>query len=113
MSPDVLISTVRELVEQLARKDYEGLIARCATSRLTSDDLRNVVQEYGRTPISPPPNAYQNLDAIEVDGTAVPTWSVRAPLWTKEEGRSDLELQMTIVLRDGSPSVELDDLLVP
>jgi hypothetical protein len=71
-----------------------------------------VVRDYGRKLVSPPADAYNNLDAVQVKGAAVPTWSVRAPLWTEEQGRSDLTLELTIAVRLGAPSVELDELRV-
>jgi hypothetical protein len=40
-------------------------------------------------------------------------WSVNLPLWTKEEGRSDLTLQMHFTESDGALyAVEIDDLHV-
>lgn len=112
MSLDVVRSTAREMVDQLARGDYESLVEQSVKSRLTSDDLRTVIRDYGRKLVSPPGDAYKKLDAVQVKGAAVPTWSVRAPLWTEEEGRSDLTLELTIAVGPGAPSVELDDLLV-
>jgi hypothetical protein len=79
---------------------------------LTSDDLRTVIRDYGRKLVSPPANAYEDLDAVQVKGAGVPTWLVRAPLWTEEEGRSDLTLELTIAVGPVAPSVELDDLHV-
>jgi len=112
MSLDVVRSTAREMVNQLARGDYESLVGQSVKSRLTSDDLRAVIRDYGRKLVSPPSDAYKNLDAVQVKGAAVPTWSVRAPLWTEEEGRSDLTLELTIAVSPGAPTVELDDLHV-
>ena len=97
----------------LTCEDYELAVEYCTISRLSSDDLRNVIREYGRNLAPPPQDAYDNLDTVQVEGAAVPTWSVRVPLWTKEEGRSDLTLELTIALGPGVPSVELEDLLVP
>ena len=112
MSFDVLQSTAREMVDLLAHGDYELLVQRCAKSRLTSNDLRSVLRDYGRQLVSPPSDAYQDLDAVQVEGAAVPTWSLRAPLWTEDEGRSDMTLELTVALGPGKPTVELDDLLV-
>jgi hypothetical protein len=100
------------MVDHLVREDYESAVRRCVKSRLTSDDLRTVIHDYGRKLISPPADAYNSLDAVQVKGAAVPTWSVRVPLWTREEGRSDLTLELTIAVGPGAPSVELDDLQV-
>jgi hypothetical protein len=112
MSLDALQSIVREMVDQLAHGDYESVVQRCAKSRLTSNDLRTVIRHYGRMLVSPPNDAYQNLDAVTVRAAEVPTWSVRAPLWTEEEGRSDLTLELTVALGPDKPNVELDDLHV-
>ena len=112
MSLDVMIATAREMADQLACGDYDLLVERCVKSRLTSDDLRTVIREYGRKIVSPPADAYKDLDVVQVKGTVVPTWSVRAPLWTEEEGRSDLTLELTIAVGAGAPRVELDDLHV-
>jgi len=80
MSLGVLKLTARELADLLSRGDYESTVKRCAKSRLTSDDLRAVIRRYGRKLVSPPTDAYNNLDAVQVKGAAAPTWSVRAPL---------------------------------
>ncbi len=107
-----MIQATMEVVDQLARGDYESLVGQSVKSRLTSDDLRTAIRDYGRKLVSPPADAYNNLDAVRVKGAAVPTWSVRAPLWTEEEGRSDLTLELTIAVASDAPSVELDDLHV-
>ena len=113
MSFDALRSTARRLVDLLTHEDYVLAVEYCAKSRLSSDDLRNVIREYGRKLAPPPLDAYNNLDAVQVKSAVVPTWSVRVPLWTKEEGRSDLTLELTIALDSGVQKVELDDLHVP
>jgi hypothetical protein len=112
MSLDAMRSIVREMVDRLAREDYESLIQHCSKSRLTSDDLRSVVHDYGRKLVSPPSDAYKDLDSVEVNSATVPKWSIRAPVWTREEGQSDLTLELTITLGPGEPSVELDDVHV-
>jgi hypothetical protein len=52
------------------------------------------------------------LDIVRIAGSVPPAWSVRANLWTKEEGRSDLTLELTIRQVENSYEVELDDLHV-
>lgn len=112
MSLDVVQLIAHEMVDQLAHGDYELVVQRCARSRLTSNDLRMAIHHYGRKLVSPPKDAYQHLDVVQVKGATVPTWSVRVPLWTEEEGRSDLTLELTVALGPNKPSVELDDLHV-
>lgn len=103
---------VRDAVEQLVHGEYESLVQESTKSRLSADDLRAVITAYGRTPVSPPSDAYEELDLVQITRAAVPTWSVRAPLWTMEEGRSDLTLELVIALGPGRSSMELDDLHV-
>lgn len=112
MSLDLLKFIVRELMDLFVREDYEGIVKRCVRSRLTSDDLRTVILSYGRRVVSPPVDAYNGLDAVQVVSATVPTWSVHAPLWTAEEGRSDLTLELTVALESGGALIELDDLQV-
>jgi hypothetical protein len=54
MSLDVLKSTAREIVDHLAREDYDSAVRLCVKSRLTSDDLRTVIRDYGQKLVSPP-----------------------------------------------------------
>jgi hypothetical protein len=108
---DGLKAIVRRLASQIAEGRYDFVVREVASSRLTSEDLRQVVRDYGRTLIVPPSEAYGHLDIVRVRDT-VPTWSIRVPLWTAEEGRSDLTLELTISFADEIPVVELDDLHV-
>lgn len=110
MATAELESIVRRIATRLASGDFDGTVAECSASRLMAGDLRKVIQEYGRTFVQPPTNAY--VDAVAVRGTALPTWSVRAPMWSKEEGRSDLTLELTIAQDGQRWNVGLDDLHV-
>lgn len=112
MSTQSLESVVRTLVNRLALGDYEDVLNYCSTSRLTADDLRQVIEDYGRAFIKPPPSAYTNLDAVAVRNAQQPTWSVQAPLWSKEEGRSDLTLEVTVTQDGDRWDVHLEDLHV-
>ena len=112
VSQDVIRSKVWEVVDQLSRGDYESAIRQCAKSRLTEADLRRVIHDHGRTLVIPPPTAYENLDAVRVKDATEATFSVRAPLWTAEGGRSNLTLELTVVLESTSPKIVLDDLHV-
>jgi len=102
-----------DILDRLASQDYDGVIRRCARSRLSARDLATCIGEYGRRVTGPPAGAFDRLDAVAVKAAPLPTWFVRAPLWTAEEGRSDLELQLTATLRAGAVELELDDLRVP
>lgn len=112
MSMRLIQGRVRALVEHLAHGEYREVLTSCSSARLTAEELRRVVREYGRTVAIPPPDAYENLDAIQIPAASRQAWSVRAPLWTLEEGRSDLTLELTFIVDADQLSVELDDLHV-
>ncbi len=108
----LLESAVLAVVDRLTRGEYSDLVKYCESSRLTADELKTVVMDYGRTLAFPPPNAYGKLDAVKIDDTPRQAWSVRAPIWTLEEGRSDLTIELTVILHGDRTSIELDDLHV-
>lgn len=105
-------SVVREVVDHLARGEYHEAVESCDASRLTAEEVKQVVLDYGRTLAAPPADAYKELDVVQIIDPSRQAWSVRVPLWTQEEGRSDLTLELTVVLSGDKPSIELDDLHV-
>ena len=109
---EILRRAVRAIVELLAENDYQATVEACAKSRLSPDDIRGVIEEYGHHLIRPPEDAYADLDAIRVTQASEPTWSVRAPVYTANEGRSDLTLELTIIQSSGEIRIEMDDLHV-
>ena len=102
-----------DLAGMLARGEYDALVTTCTVSRLPVEALDMVVAEYGHRVVEPPSDAYASLDAVRIAGAGPPTYSIRVPLWTVEEGRSDLELSATVALLADGYRVELDDLRVP
>lgn len=104
-------SIVIDLLVLLADGDYKSIMERCGYSLLDSDDLQTAVAEYGRTVIAPPAD-YQFLRACELRARAIPTWHVDADLWTEEEGRSDLTLEMTIEFEASGPVIGINNLHV-
>jgi hypothetical protein len=108
-------SAVREVIALLARRQYSALEKLSGGVRLSAAHLRTTVREYGRTIVVPPPDATPPLDVVEIlPGRATRrSWSVEVDLWTAEEGRSDLTLEMTV--REGKDDgymIELDNLHV-
>ena len=110
---DIVKPSLLEFMNLLVHEQYDAAIGHCGHSRLTSRDVRFVIEQYGRHLILPPPELWHTLDAVQVRGATSPTWSVRVPCWTIEEGRSDLEFEMTILISSGIATIELDDLRVP
>jgi hypothetical protein len=112
MSFDVVRSIIRRIIDLISDGRYDLVLRACSRSRLTEIDIEGVVVGHGRTFIHAPADFDKYLDAVLIEGRSVPTWSVRVPLWTREEGRSDLTLELTIAENPDEPNVELDDLKV-
>lgn len=109
---DEIEAAFRPVVELLVRGDYDAVLRRCPESPLTAAHLREAIEEYGRTLIIPPDGAYDGLESVRVTVEELPTWAVMVPLWTKEEGRSDLTLELTMVFGNGEPEITIDNLHV-
>lgn len=106
---------LRSIMGLLAAKDYEGLFAKYPKSLGAADGLREAVDEYGRTIVLPPFEAGYSrvINSFPVHGAGeIPTWKVDAPVWTAEEGRSDLTLKLEVVFGPEEPEVVVRDLRV-
>jgi hypothetical protein len=113
MSETRIQKTVEGLMLLLAKADYAEIESMTSGIRMSRLDIADAIVEYGRTLVVPPTEAYEQLDSIEVANAPSPTWSVTMPLWTVEEGRSDLTIELTLVEQsDGTFRVELDNLHV-
>jgi hypothetical protein len=105
---------VRSVIWQLVSKDYEGLVKRCPCSPMTADEIRSAIQQYGRTFIMPPTSGYERLlHTYQIENTEYPAWHIEAPLWTEQEGRSDLEISLRIELKDETPQITIRSVHVP
>lgn len=104
---------IQIVVDLLIRGEYGTIEALTRGRRLSSDALEQAVRAYGRSLVDPPPNWLQKLDVVGVDSASSPTYSVVVPLWTKEEGLSDLSLELTMVeFAPGLFETIVDDLRV-
>jgi hypothetical protein len=109
MIPKGIETRLHEIVAAISRGDYEEALSKTSTSRCSADDLRATIAKYGRTPVAPP---FAQLDVLEHQ-TGMSGFSIRVPLWTLEEGRSDLELWITARIVGEVALIDLDDLCVP
>jgi hypothetical protein len=104
--------SVRAVIELLVARRYAELEALTKGVRLSQQQIAKAIADYGRELVVPPENAYGLLDATEVRLAQPPRWSVTMPLWTREEGRSDLSLELTLVAERKAFGIELDDIHV-
>ena len=113
---DRLFRAVRRVLDLLVAQDYLQLVRLAGGDRFSEkhvNDLDRVVREYGRTLVTPPDDAVRHMNVIQVELPGPSRWAADMPLWTEEEGMSDLEVRLTLIERDGGIAIQLDDLLVP
>ena len=103
---------VGEVLRMLANKAYQEVADLTGGDRLSADEISRAIADYGRELVLPPEQAYESIDAIIIEGSNPPSWSVHMPLWTNEEGRSDLTLEMTITGMGKDVRIEIDDIHV-
>lgn len=104
---------VRKVVALLAAKNYRELEILSAGIRLTADQIEYAVRDYGRTIIPLPSDGVMLIDYVAIQGAHPPAWSVFVPLFTQEEGRSDLSVDLTLKKSElGSLAIELNDVRV-
>lgn len=103
---------VGELIALLVNRRYEEAERMTSSVRLTANDIKAAITEYGRRLVEPPVEAWKLMNAVPVRNSSPQRWSVIMPLWTAEEGRSDLSLECTAIENGESVVLELDDIHV-
>ena len=107
------VQAVRTTVGLLVDVHYDILERVTRRRRLTAGMMRGAIEQYGRTLVRPPDAAYHDLDGLAVEHRGKRAFAVEFPLWTEEEGQSDLELDLLIVeVLDGVYVPVLNDIRV-
>ena len=103
--------TLLKIISLLVNCDYDAIAKLTKGVRLQAMHIKDAVEEYEKTLILPPDTAYDNLDIIEIENSVPRKWSIRFDLWTKEEGRSDLSIELTLIdSEEDLMIVELDNI---
>ena len=109
----VLREVVAEVAEMLIEHRYDDLEKRTRGVRLSAEMIAEAISEYGKRLVPLPSEALENLDVVSVDSEQPKTWSVRVDLWTEEEGRSYLTMELTVKENPSEDTIiELDNLHV-
>lgn len=113
-APRSVLIALGALVSDLAAGRYDEIARDGRAGRIAPTDMRRVIVDYGRTPISPPTleAVAESLHAFALDHEQN-AWAIDAPLWTREEGRSDLEVFVRARLTPSGVHIEMEDLRVP
>ena len=100
------------VIRLLAEEKYSDL-SLLASKRLTADELRTAANEYPYKIVYPTVPLESLTDTVKVTNSDPKRWSVVIDLWTEEEGRSDLSLELELSESDGEYyGVEIDGLHV-
>lgn len=86
---------VQVVVDLLVRGEFALLEAMTRGRRLSAAQMATAIKNYGRTLVYPPENSWELLDIVPITNSDPASYSVRMPLFTKEEGRSDLIVSLT------------------
>ena len=103
---------VYEIMTLLAQGRYDDLESETHGIRLTKEQMANAISSYGRRLALPPAEAFDLMEVVAVSDAKPPRWSIVMPLWTVEEGGSDLSLGLTLVENGEAIHIELDDIHV-
>ena len=104
---------IAQLVEALAYEHYSRVYELAANSRINESALRTAVKDYGRRLLPLPKEEWHRIDYVEVSNSHPRAWSVVVPLFTVEEGLSDLSLLLTVVnCGPNKFELEIDDIHV-
>ena len=96
-----LVNTVEMILNLLTESKYSELSELCIGSDIQAKDIERAVSDYPYKLIFPKSKINDLLNIIEVEDSNPREWSVYCDLWTEEEGRSDLNLQITLVESPG------------
>jgi len=113
MNTEKLHNTVKKVTNLLAKEKYKEIESLCNGVQLDAEELAYAAKDYGMEILPLPKEGYEKLDIIEVTDSNPKEWSVYVPIYTAEEGMSDLTLELS--LKD-TPSefyqIEVDNLHV-
>jgi len=109
---EIIEERSRNIFKLLCEKRYGDIEAITHGVRLSGNDIRDAISEYGKEICAPPEGEEVYLDIIKVKSSFAPTYSVVFNLWTLQEGPSDLAVEMTIRINSNDASIEIDNIHV-
>jgi hypothetical protein len=107
---DVFHEKIVNLVMDMANKNYRKIEAEKLNGRVSIADMERTINEYGKTLTPLPQEAFEIANIYNIGEEN--RLDIYIPLWTKEEGRSDLTLSLICYLKNDGPAIEINDLRV-
>ena len=103
---------VRQIIELFAARKYAEVETMTNGVRLNAEAMATAISDCGQDLVIPPDDAFALMDVVEIRDAQPRRWSITMPLWTREEGRSDLSLELTLSAGEQAFTIELDDIHV-
>ena len=104
-----ILTVLRLLVEQ----NYDVVAAMTKNTRLTEAEIQSAIEEYGRTLVMPPGDELPPDTELHEVSAAPRTVFAAMSLWTLEEGRSDLGLELLLTeVAPGLWTTQIDNVRV-
>jgi hypothetical protein len=112
MKNEKLIQPVHQVLSLLVAGKYAELEALTKADRLNASEIAKTINDYGRKLVLPSDDAFQMMNVIEVRNAKPAQWSIIMPLWTREEGRSDLSIELMLTENRNDFAVQLNNIHV-
>ena len=110
MSPNELSLVAKHVMKLLVERRFDELETATNATRLSADDIEGAVDDIGVALVMPPEPSWRDLRV-----TAVRNWpgafALELQLWTAN-GRTPHTVELTVHTKDGTPVIELDDIIV-
>ena len=87
MNQEKLRQTVQYVVGLLEKEAYGELADLSGGVRLSAEDMRKAIKDYGQKLSRFPKAGFNELNVVEVRNANPKQWSVTVPLYTKSKGR--------------------------
>jgi hypothetical protein len=110
--PSAWRPVLKSIVDAFAREDYllnDGLSGVAPISEQTADQVREYIQDYGAKLVELPPESWDTSVCIWMGDH----WDALIDLWTEDEGRSDLVLEVDVSEADSGYVVAIHMVYVP
>jgi len=110
--PSAWRPVLKSIVDAFVRGDYElkdGLSGVAPISEETAAQVREYIEDYGAKLIELPPQSWDTSVCIWMGNR----WDALIDLWTEDEGRSDLVLQVDVWEADAGYVVAIHMVYVP
>lgn len=107
--PKPLLKVLAELLTDLIQGSYETIERSGRSGPLSAYEIEMALQGYPATFIYPVKDLESIIHVFPVKGSAG-TYIIDMPLWSVEEGQSDLTVRVTATVQDGTVAIHINDI---